>query len=241
MVITCQPFLNEIERMLIKMETLKGVVDLHVIAEAPITFTGVNKPMYFQQNRHRFEGYPVHYIELSGLPETKAMKLDPWAREEFQRKTIVESLKKISPEIVLFGDADETPKPDVVERFRKLNTPTANLEMDMLLYYFNRVGYEPWRYQRICKWQGKVADRGNWNHPIIKDAGWHFEYFGDKSTLLEKINASSHGVEECGRIFFQAVSRGEKPGLENTTEYPEEKLPQVVRDYRERYASWFMS
>jgi len=239
MVITCQNFLNEIERMLIKCETLKGVVDLHVIAESPITFTGLNKPMYFAQNREKFSKYPIHYIDLSRIPETKEMKADPWMREEAQKKAVIEHLKKLSPEIVIFGDTDETPKPDVVEQFRKLNCDTANLEMDMLLFYFNRVDPNPWRYHRICKFKGEIANRGDWTHPMIKDAGWHFEFFGDQKTLLEKINASSHGIEECGRSFYQACSRGEKPGVECCREYPEDKLPSYVRENREKFSEWF--
>ena len=239
MIITSQPFLNEVERLLIKLETLKGVVDLHVIAESPVTFTGLNKPMYFQINKDRFKDYPIHYIDLSDLTESKAMRSDPWAMEEAQRQAMLKEIKKISPDIVLFGDADETPTPDVVDRFRKLNCHTANLEMDMLLFYFNRVDPTPWKYQRICKFQGRVCDRGNWSHPTIPNAGWHFQYMGGKQTLLEKINASSHATEDGGRSFFQAVSRGEQPGLERCSEYLEEQLPAYVKENRDKFSEWF--
>jgi len=239
MIVSVSNFLNELDRFEIKCETLKGVVDLHVIAESPITFTGLNKPMYFQLNSERYKDYPIHYVDLSDLPETRSMKSDPWIREEAQRQAVLNELKKLNPEIVLFGDTDETPRPDIVERFRSLKCQTANLEMDMLLFYFNRVRPEPWKYHRICKFEGKVADRGNWIYPMIKDAGWHFEYFGDKHTLLEKVNASSHGPEEGGRRFFQACSRGEKPGLEECIEYPEDKLPAYVLQNRQRFSDWF--
>ena len=239
MVITCQNFLNEIDRFKIKCETLKGAVDLHVIAESPITYTGLNKAMYFKQNEDKFKDYPIHNIDLSDLAESRAMKSDPWVREEAQRQAIVKELKQLSPEIVLFGDADETPKPEVVEQFRNLNCNTANLEMDMLLFYFNRVHPTPWKYQRICKFSGRVADRGNWNHPLIKDAGWHFQYFGNRRTLLEKINASSHALDEGGRNFYQECSWGKQPGLESCHDYPEEKLPEFVRRNRARFTAWF--
>jgi beta-1,4-mannosyl-glycoprotein beta-1,4-N-acetylglucosaminyltransferase len=239
MIITAQPFLNEVERLLIKFETLKGAVDLHIVAESPVTFTGVNKAMHFKLNQHLFKDYPVHYIDLSDLPESRAMKADPWAMEEAQRQATLKEIKKIDPEIVIFGDADETPKPEVIEKFRSLNCHTANLEMDMLLFYFNRIDSTPWRYQRICKFQGRVCDRGNWNHPMITDAGWHFQYMGGKQTLLDKVNSSSHAMEVGGRNFYQAVSRGEKPGLEACSEYPEEKLPAYVRENRERFSEWF--
>lgn len=239
MIVTCQNFLNEIERFQIKCETLKGVVDLHVIAESPVTYTGVNKPMHFALNRDRFKDYPIHYIDLSDLPESRAMKADPWAMEEAQRQAVLKELKKLNPEIVLFGDADETPKPEVVEKFRKLNFHTANLEMDMILYYFNRIDPTPWRYQRICKFQGRVCDRGNWSYPMITDAGWHFQYMGEKQALLDKVNSSSHAMEKAGRDFYQSVSRGEQPGLERCSEYPEEKLPAYVRENRARFSEWF--
>ena len=241
MVVSVSNFFNELDRFEIKCETLQGVVDLHVIAEAPLTYTGIPKPMHFHENRERYSKYPIHYIDLSYLPDTRAMKENPWRREEAQREAVTAELSKINPEIVIFGDTDETPKPDVVEKFRSLNCEIANLEMDMLFYFFNKLHPDKWPYQRICKFRGKVAPRGDFSLPWIKDAGWHFAYFGGKETLLKKIKATSHAVEEGAKIFYDLVTNDKYPNLDICTEYPVEKLPQFVQDNQERFKHWFMS
>ena len=233
MVISVQNFFNEIDLLTIKCEALRGAVDLFVVAESPITFSGLNKPMYFQEKKHLFDKYPIHYVDLSGIEETDFMKESPWNREQVQKNAVLEEVKKINPEIVLWGDTDETPRPDVVERFRSMDVPTANLEMDMLLYYFNREHPDKWPYHRIAKWNGEIAPRGDFSLPMIPDAGWHFEYFGLRQMLLDKINATSHAIEDTARSFYKAVRAGSKPGLEKCSPYPVEKLPDYVRAFKD--------
>jgi len=240
MIITSQPFLNELDQLEIKFETLKGVVDLHVVYESSVTFSGVNKPLYFEENKERFAKYPIHYFNVDHINE-KTEKMYCWDREHAQREAVLNEINKINPEIVIFGDADESIKPEVIEKFKSLKCETANLELDMLLYYFNRQHPDPWPYHRITYYKNKTPDRGNWSFPKITDAGWHFEYFGNQQTLLEKINATSHAIETGGREFYKQVRRGEKPKLESCTEYPIEKLPQFVQDNQERFKDWFKS
>ena len=240
MIIAVQPFLNEVDLIKIKCETLKGIVDLFVVAESPVTFTGINKPMHFKENALMFSEYPMLHVDLSEVEETPAMKESPWNREYIQRMAVLDAVKKIDPEIVLWGDADETPKPEVVEIFKKSGHPVMNLELDMLLYYFNREDNVKWRYQRIAKWNGGIAARGDFSLPMIQNAGWHFEYFGEKQRLLDKINSTSHAIDEGGRSFYQAVWRGGQPGLERTSDYPIEKLPEYVQSNRKRFPQYFL-
>src|ERR1035441_1321998 len=102
MVISVQNFFNETDLLQIKCETLRDSVDLFVVAESPVTFSGLNKPMYFQEKRKLFEKYPIHYVDLSGLEETDYMKASPWNREQVQKNAVLDEVKKIDPEIVLW-------------------------------------------------------------------------------------------------------------------------------------------
>jgi hypothetical protein len=239
MIVSINNFLNEHRRFQIKCETLAGIVDLHVVAEAPVTYTGIDKPMHFKENINAFLKYPIHYLDLSDLP-VLPKDANPWRREENQRMAILAELKRINPDIVIFGDADETPKPDVVEKFKSLNCEVANLEMDMLFYYFNRLHPDKWLFQRIAKWRGIDAPRGDFSLPIIQDAGWHFAYFGDKKTLLEKSHATSHAVETGGLSFIEQVKQDNKPNIDICSEYPFEKLPLTVQENKELYLDWFI-
>ena len=47
-------FYNELDLLELRMEILGDVVDYFVINEATITFTGNEKPLYFQENKERF-------------------------------------------------------------------------------------------------------------------------------------------------------------------------------------------
>lgn len=240
MIVFVNNFLNELDLLEVKCETLKGIVDLFVVIESPVTFSGVNKAMYYQLNKQRFEKYPIHHVDLTDMPETYQTFSSPWEREAAQNKRILDTLQHIAPEYVIWGDADETVKPEAVQEFIDKRYTTANFETDMLLFYFNRMSPNPWHYTRMAKFKGEQVPRGNFRLPMIYDAGWHFEFFGERNTLLEKVNATSHAIEPGGRSFYQAITRGERPGIESCSVYPEEKLPKFVIDNRKRFSSWFL-
>lgn len=229
MIFTASPFLNEVDLMLVKCHILKGVVAGHIIVEADRTFTGVTKPRHFQTNAEVFARYNIHYTAIS-LPE---FALSPWEREAEQYRAVFEAAKRVctKDDIVIWCDADEIPRPDVGDRFLALGVPTAVLEMDQLMYQWGLV--DPtlkWRNSRIG-WFDPKADHQPWRGddcPVtIPDGGWHCEFFGSRATLLEKMDATSHAVEEPCKRDRAEMARGQRPGSERLVPYPREKLPQL--------------
>lgn len=244
MIVTAQPFFNELDLLEIKCRELAGVVDAHVIVESRRTFTGIEKPLHFSDNRARFRGLPIIPVVVD-LPEHAE---SPWIREGLTHREIRAVVRALSPEIVIWGDVDEIPRRDTVERFRAMKTNTASVDLDCVVFYFDRwnpglrpsaskIGfYDP--AQNPQPWRGMV------DIPTVENAGWHFQYFqhGDRTHLLDKLRATSHAVEDDGVSEWsmrRQVELGRLPGLERSQPYARERLPGFVQQHQGRFASSF--
>jgi beta-1,4-mannosyl-glycoprotein beta-1,4-N-acetylglucosaminyltransferase len=64
-VISCSQFFNELDLLQIKMHTLDPIVDYFVISESTKTHSGLDKPLYFEENKDRFKEFEhkiIHQI-----------------------------------------------------------------------------------------------------------------------------------------------------------------------------------
>ena len=50
----CFIFFNELELLELRLRELQSCVDFFVICEAPVTFRGKQKPLYYLENQSRF-------------------------------------------------------------------------------------------------------------------------------------------------------------------------------------------
>jgi hypothetical protein len=245
-IICAQCFFNEVDLLEIKCNELAGLVDLFVVIEANLTFTGIPKPLHFRDNQDRFKDFPMRGIALDLPTDTgpAGTSKAAWKREDIHRQTAARITSDIAqPEdVIIWVDADETPRRERVQEFIKSGFRSATLEMDYLPFYFDRVNPDlPWTHPKIYRkgFTQFFPQRYEPQATVVKDAGWHFEYFGARDFLLSKVDATSHGPDPEGRDFYKRVAAGEQPGLERTVPYPIERLPKFVRDNRERFAPWF--
>lgn len=241
MIICACPFFNELDLAEIKFRELAGVVDLFVVVEATTTFTGIPKPLHFRNNRTRFNEFPIEHVVIEHNP----LAASPWDREWFTQKTILETVRRLNPEICIWCDMDEIPRRDTVERFRAMNLKTCHVDMSSHLYFFDRFDTTQRPTTAKIGYFDRTADhqpwRGETHHPVIPDAGWHFQFFrfGGAGHLVDKLNATCHAAEAGSEIHRNAASRGETPGIERTAPYPLENLPACVRENPARYADHF--
>lgn len=243
MIVSAFPFFNELDLLEVRCHELAGAVDLLVLVESPITWTGKPKPMHYAANAARFANSPVpiaHFV--CDLPITAK---SPWDREWVAHHALMQAVRGIDPEIAIWTDADEIPRGDTVERFRRMNVPAAHVDMDFVIFYFDRLDptqrgttAKIGKFDRTAAWH---PWRGETHHPVIPDAGWHFDYFGGREHLLAKLGAFSHGPEEGGMAMARQVEAGNQPGLERTVPYPTDKLPQFVNQNRARFAHHFLN
>jgi len=244
MIITAQPFFNELDLLEIKCSELRGVVDLHVIVEAPITFTGLPKPLYFAANKARFEQFPIIHVVCELQPEVKS----PWERERRQHEFVREAVRALKPEIVMYLDADELPRHDTVDRFRRMKRPAAHVDMDWITFFFDRIDTSRrpttariWKFDQRESWGPWRGDKLDENPAtVIANSGWHFDYFNfGEQFLVEKLKAISHAADENGDAMLRTVMAGGIPGFERTTDYPISKLPRFVRENWKRWPNNF--
>lgn len=240
MIITAQPFLNELDLLELKFRELEGVVDLHVVIESPLTFTGIPKPLVFAENAARFARWPVHHVVFDPPKVTPS----PWEREHAQRCLIYDTIEKLSPEIAIYCDTDECPRRSAIEFYAERCFGIRTFEMDQLLFFFDRIDTTI-RWTNVKVWRPRLLPKGHetpWRGTVcetIPDAGWHFEYFGRRDVLLEKLHAVSHAPDEGCVNMRRKVEAGELPGIERTVPYQFDKLPSTVLANLERWAPQF--
>ena len=87
-----------------------------MIVEATRTFTGKPKPLYFADNRQRYERY-AHKIIHVVVDDLSLDAPTHWAREAYQRDAIMRGLTEAAPDDrIIFSDCDEIPKPELLRR-----------------------------------------------------------------------------------------------------------------------------
>ncbi len=112
----CFPFFNELDVLEIRLTELDALVDYFVLVEATHSHTGKPKPLYFADNRNRYNrfAHKIIHVVVEDLP---AGPSDHWGREIFQRQAIVRGLGQARPDDrIISSDCDEIPKPDALRR-----------------------------------------------------------------------------------------------------------------------------
>ena len=192
MIIDCFPFFDELDLLEIRLNELRDVVDVFVLTESPYTFTGIEKPLYFQDNKERFKGFNIAHTVYH-----PAGKYRPAAFEKHQKQYNLDyAYNLFSPgDIIIQGDCDEIPKAEVVSRAAKdENWRSAGLAMRLSYYYINCVQINRNKSQldsRLLRPDKRISYNARQNDPVDKiyeDAGWHFSFLGNIQYKLESWN-----------------------------------------------------
>lgn len=210
----CFTFFNELELLEIRLNTLNSVVDKFVLVEATKTFSGKDKPLYFDEAKGdpRFKPFlgKIEHVIVDDMPSGE----DRWAREYHQRNAIVRGLKTAGPsDIVLISDLDEIPRPEIVG-----SREVGAFRMDMFYYYYDVLN-------TVENWYGTVAVQAGTltaispqeyrntrhrGHRIFQDGGWHFSWIGDLKRLEQKLHAFSHSEYDNEEVLAKLPERREK-------------------------------
>lgn len=237
MIVTAQPFLHELDLLEIKFAELEGIVYKHIVVESTKTFTGIDKPLYFESCAERFERYPVHHVVLD-LP---GGSMSPWGREKITHLRIAEEVARLNPSIVIYSDADEIPRRSAVYRFMDSELKTARLSMHHLNYFFDRrVNWMGWDFAKIHRFDanGKQPCRSDRDFPLLPDAGWHFQNMIGDGRIMEKLKATSHASDSEANGFTRRIASGELVDIQHTEEFTD--LPEFVLQNKDRFHKYFM-
>lgn len=219
--IALTPFFNELDVLEIRLAELDPVVDVHVIAEASVTYAGNPKPLLLQENWDRFERWrdKIRYVPVENMPNggevrgepdrpTTACDSDRWARENYQREALIAGLHDVKDDDLLFlSDLDEIPHPDAFQQGGVMAQTQGMIARPRLAMYVYRMR---WRWQQplpvIARFftpatlhlhgdnleQVRLQEGTPWGPEWGAGLGWHLAYMGGVEAVQYKLAEAAH-------------------------------------------------
>lgn len=222
MVYDCFQFFNELDILDLRLHVLSPVVDKFVISEATETFSGMEKPLYYEENKERFAEFAEKIIHVVVTDTPKGYTHD---RDTFQKNAVGRGLKDCQDEdIIIFSDLDEIPNPDKIKEIVSQCEEDKVYHMAQRLFYcylnmeeisgnllaycgeFPDIERKKWLGTKICRYSlAKTMPLGELRWPKCKefgirveDGGWHFGYMGGsgeadvRKRVTEKVRSAAH-------------------------------------------------
>ena len=234
----------------IHLNVLKDHVDQFIICEAPVTFSGKTKPLYFKEVEHLYKDFSIKYYiidendeELWGMaresPNTHGA--EHWKREFVQKESIKKALTHLKDDDICFvGDADEVWDKRVLDY---LGVLPKKLRLDVFTYYLNNKSTEQFNGTLVAEYS--TIKEGCLNH-LRSDTsfytpevfGWHFTSMGGFDEFKRKLG-DSYTEESYFTPQIQAeliIRYGVSDFLgRGFGFYKSEDLPQYVLDNKQKF------
>lgn len=152
MVIDCFTYNGESDILEIRLNVLDKYVDEFVICEASQTFSGKEKPFYFDQERKRFAKWlpKIKYYRIDNFDDQELWDMahnspntigaSHWKQEFYIKESIKKSLTHLSDDDIVFvGDCDEiwNVHPDDARWFGEFQIPPYKLKLQVYTYWLN--------------------------------------------------------------------------------------------------------
>ena len=195
----CFPFFNELELLECRFGELYDYVDKFVLVEATKTHQSKSKPLYFLENRERFQAVSdkIIHVVVADLP----ISSDAMKNERYQRNGIFRGLGDCAPwDIVIVSDVDEIPTRGAMDYYRhKQMYGIKKLDQKLSYYFINCVADIPWRLAFISSYGrlknkdlGKIRNTKFDPKNVLANGGWHFSYLGGIDQIITKLEAFCH-------------------------------------------------
>lgn len=207
------PFFNELDILEIRLNILDPYVDYFILSEATKTFSGLDKPLYYQENKDRFKKFN-HKIIHNVVEDTTSPELHPYQRDVFQKDNIKKVILKniFDDDVIIWSDVDEVPNPEAIADLK------TYFEQDAIFHFAqeNCMGYlnlvevggiirsmtTDWDYGDRPKWLGtkvfgksilekytlselRSKQESEKNYRIFP-GGWHWSYVGSEGLSVEE-------------------------------------------------------
>ena len=204
MVYDCFQFFNELDMLKIRLNVMSPIVDKFVISEATETFSGLKKPLYYEENKEMFAEFAdkIIHVVVDDTPEGYTHD-----RDTFQKNAVTRGLKDCTDEdIIIFSDLDEIPNPEKIKEILKDFQEDKIYHFAQRLFYcylnmeevsgnllsyageFEGVERKKWIGSKMCSYKLLREQNlmlGELRFPErkeigirVEDGGWHFGYMG---------------------------------------------------------------
>lgn len=234
-------YAGERDLLELRFEVLKEKVDLFVVVEGTLTFTG--KPRTVKHDWCLNNHNVIHYI-VSNFPE--ASDRNAWKREMHQRNSILKALPSSlkHDDLIMVSDVDEIPDPkDIPNQLE----PGELIRFQHEFYHFNFNNHvikdesakKGWSCTALCR----LGDLIRWYPQGVRNqipariisSGWHMSWMVNPE---EKLNSYSH--QELQEIDGDIPTK-----LKVKWNYQYEQiagmkhLPQVIQDNPAKWSKYF--
>ena len=253
MIIDCFPFFDEFDLLEIRLNELSDIVDVFVLTEATLTFSGKPKSLYFNDNKEMFEPFldRIEHVVVDSyewLDGVGRRKMD-WGQKQQGLNFIMDKFNPNGDDILIVSDVDEIPKAEKVKDVAAdPNWTKATIVMPMFYYWFNcRMMTKIWHGGKWLRPQGKLDHRKiryRKGDAKFKDAGWHFSFMGDIKKKLDAYCHQEYNMPPYNTPEHIEAKKSKCEDLFNRKHQYEivedlSYLPQYVKDNMDKFKGYF--
>ncbi len=174
---------NELDLLEIRFNILDPHVDVFVIGQSRQTFSGKEKPLYFDAMDSRWNKWK-YKIRVINIPDSHIT--DSFHMAAYQKDYLRNALTICQPEdTIYYGDVDEIWTPQKEE---------GKLKQYNYSYYLNNRSSEEWQGTNVFKYKNirNLNDiRADHSH-VLENGGWHFSNQGGADQIRKKLEAYDH-------------------------------------------------
>ena len=198
-------FMNEFHILDIRLNELNDVVDKFVLIESPKTFSMIDKPLYFNDNKDKYKEFLHKIIHVIYEPPAKE---DPWVIYANSLNNVMNYLTDCSPyDIIMISDLDEIPRKHLLSKYVRPSLLAGTdenffqIQQQTSYYYLNCLADHEWYGTVIVSYNGLKQYspnafrnfRGSPDFGIkVPDGGWHFTYLNTVEEIQRKIKSFTH-------------------------------------------------
>lgn len=249
-VIDVVTFNGEYDLFEIRYNILKDYVDEFIVVEAPTTFSGREKSLYFKHILDKYEKVKYFVIDENYTEEEKSLADNSpntrgathWRHEFLQKESIKKALTHLKDDdLVFIGDCDEIWEPIMAT---DNNGKPVKLKLLVYTYYLNNRSSEPFwgtlkaRYGDI---KNECLNHLRTNHErrmTINECGWHFTSLKDglKRKLEDSYTKESYATDEVMSNLEENIENN-RDFLGRNFKYwiDEDGWPEYLKENREKY------
>ena len=208
-IIDCMTFYNEMDLLTYRLNILNDVVDYFIIVESKYTHSGIEKPLFFNENNKlfsKFQNKIIHIILEDApviCPHFTYEKNAQVRNKKYQRDMIDYGLNKLTlrpRDLITITDLDEIPDPTTLHELKNEHIYICTLGMKMYYCDLNTVSLtHPWwtkakimLYETYKLINLSCDDIRDFPCQIRTKGGWHLSSFGNPSFIQNKLKGFSH-------------------------------------------------
>ncbi|XP_065044783.1 uncharacterized protein LOC135676959 isoform X1 [Musa acuminata AAA Group] len=201
-------FSNELDILEVRWNELSPYVSEFILLESNSTFTGLKKPLFFAENRHRFK-FVESRLTYGTFGGRFVKGENPFVEEAYQRKALDQLIRIAGisdDDLLIMSDVDEIPSGHTINLLRWCDEIPEKLHLQLRNYLYSFEFYlddDSWRASVHRYRAGKTTYAHlRQTDDLLADSGWHCSFcFRHISEFIFKMNAYSH-VDRVRFAYF---------------------------------------